>query len=309
MEVRVENIGKKYGKTHALKGVSFSFGAKQIYGFVGPNGAGKTTTLRILATLEEPDSGEAYVNGISVTQYPEKIREMVGFMPDALPAHSDISVHEYLDFFARVFRMKGEKRRTRVQQVEEFTGLTGIQDKMLKALSKGMKQRVSLARALVHDPRVLLMDEPASGLDPRARVELRELLKILARQGKAILISSHILSELTEICTGAVIIEQGRILRTGAISELTDADRPIVTLLIRAWEDEENLFRTLLETPGVAKVNRAGRELSVEMEGGEKESSQLLASLVKQGHSICEFRPRHTDLEDIFMRVTKGEVQ
>ncbi|MGE0086365.1 MAG: ABC transporter ATP-binding protein [Desulfococcaceae bacterium] len=308
MEVRVRNIGKKYGKTQALKGVSFSFAAKQIYGFVGPNGAGKTTTLRILATLEEPCSGDACINGISVTQYPEKIRELVGFMPDALPAHSDISVHEYLDFFARVFRLKGENRRKRIQVVEEFTGLTGIQDRMLKALSKGMKQRVSLARALVHDPPVLLMDEPASGLDPRARVELRELLKILARQGKAILISSHILSELTEICTGAIIIEHGRILRTGAISELTDSDRPSITVLIRTCEEDENLFRSLLETPCVSKVNRAGRELSVEMEGGDKESSELLASLIKQGHRICEFKPRHTDLEDIFMRITKGDV-
>lgn len=309
MQVQVNHLRKKFGKTDALKGVSFSFGTGQIYGFVGPNGAGKTTTLRILATLDEPGSGDASINGVSVVQYPEKIRHLIGFMPDALPAHSDISVHEYLDFFARVYKIKGKERRTRVEAVEEFTRLTGIRDKMLKALSKGMKQRVSLARALVHNPPVLLMDEPASGLDPRARVELRELLKILSAQGKAILISSHILSELTEICNGAVIIEQGKILRTGSISELTDADRPLMILLIRPLEKEDIFYRSLLEMPNVIKVNRAGREFAVELQGGETESAQLLSAIIAQGHKICEFRPRRTDLEDIFMRVTRGEVQ
>lgn len=306
MEIRVENLEKKFGKTSALKRISFDLTSNQIFGFVGPNGAGKTTTLRILATLDEPSSGDAYINNISVTQYPEKVRKIVGFVPDTLPTHNDITVHEYLDFFARAYGLKGKKRKQRTGGVEKFTGLTEIRDKMLKALSKGMKQRVSLARALIHDPPVLLMDEPAAGLDPRARIELRELLKLLSEQGKAILVSSHILTELTEICNGAIIIEQGNILRTGTISQLVEKDKPHLTLLVRSYDRQEELFRTLLETPGSIDVRRAGKHMLVELEGGEKEGCDLLANLVQQGHRISEFKQQQTDLEDIFMRVTKG---
>ncbi|MCP4348526.1 MAG: ABC transporter ATP-binding protein [Desulfobacterales bacterium] len=309
MEIRSENIEKKYGKTMALKGISFKLNSNQIFGFVGPNGAGKTTTLRILATLDEPTSGDGYINGISITQYPEKVRGILGFVPDTLPTHNDITVHEYLDFFARAYGLKGQKRRQSTEGVEEFTGLIGIRDKMLKALSKGMKQRVSLARALIHDPAVLLMDEPAAGLDPRARVELRELLKILSGQGKAILISSHILTELTEICNGAIIIEHGNILRTGTIEELVKKDRPHITLLVRSYDRQDQLFKTLLETPKIAEARRAGKDILVELEGGEEDVCDLLSDLVQQGHRISEFKQQQTDLEDIFMSVTNGELQ
>ena len=167
--------------------------------------------MRILATLDEPTSGDASIDDVSIVEVPEQARRLIGYVPDGLPMHRDISVHEYLDFFARAYRLTGTERRQVVANIEDFTNLTGIREKNLHALSKGMKQRVSLARALIHDPPVLVMDEPASGLDPRARVELRELLRVLSSQGKAILISSHILTELSEICDGAVIIEQGRI--------------------------------------------------------------------------------------------------
>ncbi|MCI0528265.1 MAG: ABC transporter ATP-binding protein, partial [Nitrospira sp.] len=206
--------------------VSFSISSGQIVGFVGPNGAGKTTTMRILATLEEPTDGDAFLDGISVVEEPEKARTLVGYVPDTLPTHHDMSVHEYLDFFARAYGIKGEHRYQVLESIEEFTNLTGIREKLLHALSKGMKQRVSLARALLHDPPVLIMDEPAAGLDPRARVELRELLKVLSGQGKTILISSHILTELAEICSGAVIIEQGKILMAGTMSELLTNNVP-----------------------------------------------------------------------------------
>jgi ABC-2 type transport system ATP-binding protein len=217
MEVSVVNLRKEYGNTRAVNGITFGFGSGQIFGFIGPNGAGKSTTMRVLATLEEPTSGTATVGGVSVVEEPEKAHRLIGYVPDNLPSHRDVTVHEYLDFFARSYGIRGERRRKTVEGVEEFTNLTGIRDKTLHALSKGMKNRVSIGRALVHDPPVLLMDEPAAGLDPRARIELRELLKALAAQGKAVLISSHILSELAEICTGAVIIERGRILRAGTL--------------------------------------------------------------------------------------------
>src|ERR1041384_1103363 len=223
MRVDVVHLRKRYGSTKAVNDISFTFGAGEIYGFVGPNGAGKSTTRRILATLDEPTAGDARIDGISVVEEPEKAHRLVGYVPDLLPEHRDISVHEYLDFFARAYGIRGQKRKKVVEEIESFTNLLGIREKHVNALSKGMKNRVSVARALVHDPPVLIMDEPASGLDPRARIELRELLKVLAGQGKAILISSHILTELAEICDAAVFIEQGRLLRYGAIDELLSA--------------------------------------------------------------------------------------
>ena len=201
MDVRIVNLTRHFGKTKAVDDISFEFSSGHIFGFVGPNGSGKTTTMRILATLDDPTDGNAYLDGISLVDDPEQARRYVGFMPDALPAHRDMSVHEYLDFFARAYGLRGQRRLSVVNSVEQFTNLTGIRDKLLRALSKGMKQRVSLARAIVHDPPVLVLDEPAAGLDPRARVELRELLKVLADRGKAILISSHILTELAKSAT------------------------------------------------------------------------------------------------------------
>jgi len=308
-EIKAANLKKNFGATQALKGVSFKFHAGQIFGFVGPNGAGKTTCLRILAALEEPSAGEAYINDVPVSQYPEKIRHLVGFVPDALPEHSDITVHEYLDFFARAYKLKGNLRRQRLEGVETFTRLNGLRNKLLKALSKGMKQRVSLARALVHDPCVLLMDEPAAGLDPRARIELRELLKLLAARNKAILISSHILTELTEICDGAIIIEQGKILSSGAITELVRRDRPQLCLLVRALDNPEALNKMLLETPKVTAVRPDGRDLRVAFAGDEKDSCDLLANLVGKGFRIAEFKQQQTGLEELFMRLTTGKVQ
>ena len=213
MHIHIDHLKKHYGRTRAVDDISFTFSSGEIVGFVGPNGAGKSTTMRIIATLDEPSSGDVFLDDISVVEEPDKAHRLIGYVPDTLPGHRDISVHEYLDFFARAYGIGTAARKKVVESIEEFTNLLGIREKHLNALSKGMRNRVSVARALVHDPAVLIMDEPAAGLDPRARIELRELLKVLSSQGKAILISSHILTELAEICTGAVIIERGRILR------------------------------------------------------------------------------------------------
>src|SRR5438128_3532783 len=220
MRISVLHLRKHFGKTKAVDDISFTFTSGQIYGFVGPNGAGKSTTMRILATLDEPTAGDAFVDGVSVVEEPERARRLVGYVPDSLPTHRDMSVHEYLDFFARAYGLAGRHRLQVLERIEEFTNLTGIREKPVVALSKGMKQRVSIARAILHDPPVLIMDEPAAGLDPRARIELRELLKMLSWQGKAILISSHILTELAEICDGVVIIEHGKILRAGKLDKI-----------------------------------------------------------------------------------------
>jgi len=257
MHVEVRNLVRRFGRTTAVDCINFEFQSGDIYGFVGPNGAGKTTTMRIMATLDEPCEGDIFIDGVSLINYPEKVRRWIGFMPDSLPAHNDISVAEYIDFFARAYGLRGARRRKAVEGVLDFTNLQGIRWKMLSSLSKGMKQRVSLARSIVHDPSVLIMDEPAAGLDPRARVELRELLKILRQQGKAVLISSHILTELSEICTGAVIIEQGKILRAGSVTELVqvehhDGRREITVVALDI--DSQSFVRQLLEMPLVEEA-------------------------------------------------------
>jgi ABC-2 type transport system ATP-binding protein len=309
MRVEISHLKKYFGATRAVNDVSFSFSSGQVVGFVGPNGAGKTTTMRVLATLEEPTSGDAMIDGVSVVEEPERARALVGYVPDSLPTHRDMSVREYLDFFARAYGLKGEARERVIESVEEFTGLTGIRDKMLVALSKGMKQRVSLARALLHDPPVLIMDEPAAGLDPRARIELRELLRVLSSQGKAILISSHILTELSEICHAAVIIERGSLLMAGPIEDLLTGGETRRAVLIRVMGAPERLYRELLETPGIEKVNMVGADVAVEVNGDDAACCDLLAALVGRGHRVLEFKQQRANLEEIFMNVTKGAVQ
>ncbi len=310
MRVSVQNLKKYYGRTRAVDNISFAFATGQIFGFVGPNGAGKTTTMRILATLDEPTAGDAFIDGVSVVEYPEKARRLVGYVPDNLPTHRDMSVHDYLDFFGRAYGLKGGHRRQVLDRIEEFTNLTGIREKPLVTLSKGMKQRVSVARALLHDPPVLIMDEPAAGLDPRARVELRELLKMLSWQGKAILISSHILTELAEICNGVVIIEHGKILRAGTLESILHQDVPRRTVHIRVLERHEDVHKRLLETPFVEKVTLLmDNTVEAEINGNEETCCDLLAKLVGDGFRVLEYRQRRADLEEVFMNVTKGEVQ
>jgi ABC-2 type transport system ATP-binding protein len=310
MRINVVRLKKYFGQTRAVDNISFGFTSGQIFGFVGPNGAGKSTTMRILATLEEPSGGDAFVDGVSVVEEPEKARRLVGYVPDSLPTHRDMTVHEYLDFFARAYGLKGERRQQVLEHIEDFTNLTGIREKFLVALSKGMKQRVSVARALLHDPPVLIMDEPAAGLDPRARIELRELLKVLAGQGKAILISSHILTELAEICTGAVIIERGRILRAGTLEQILAEDHPRRTVHIRLLDPPERLYHQLLEMPQITTARLTGDSaIDADVDGTDETCCELLAELVRGGHRVVEFRQRRADLEEIFMNVTRGEVQ
>ncbi len=309
MKISVVKLKKHFGATKAVDGISFSFASDQIFGFVGPNGAGKSSTMRILATLDEPTSGDAFIDEISLIQEPEVARRLVGYVPDSLPSHRDITVHEYLDFFARAYGICGNRRRKVVADTEEFTNLGGIRDKRLHALSKGMKNRVSVARALVHDPAVLIMDEPAAGLDPRARIELRELLKVIAAQGKAVLISSHILSELAEICTGAVFIERGRILRAGTLKELLVDNQMRRTVIVRPLNRLEEVHKYLQTQPNVEGAKVTEHTIEAEVIGTEDVCCGLLSGLIHAGFAVVEFRQRKLDLEQIFMSVTKGDVQ
>lgn len=311
MRIEVNQLVRQFGNTTAVDNVSFAFGQGQVVGFIGPNGAGKTTTMRIMATMDDPTSGDVRINGVSVVEEPEMARRLIGYMPDSLPTHRDMTVHDYVDFFARSYGLSGLKRVNMVQQIEEFTNLLGIRDKTLPSLSKGMKQRVSLARALVHDPALLIMDEPAAGLDPRARIELRELIKALSAQNKAILISSHILTELVEVCDGAVIIERGRVLRAGTLDELTNqsADNPRRMIAIRTKNQQEELLARLLETPNVHQAVFDGRYVEAEVDGDEDDCCDLLAELLKNDFRIMEFKQVKADLEHIFMNLTEGKVQ
>ena len=303
MKVEISHLVKSFRKgVRAVDDLSFSFGPGEVIGFVGPNGAGKTTTMRILATLDTPDSGDVFLDGRSVLEHPDFAHLNIGFMPDDLPDRTDITVAEYLDFFARAYDLRGPRRENAVRSVEEFTGLAALRDKTLHELSKGMKQRVSLARALVHDPKVLVMDEPANGLDPRARIELRELVKALSESGKAILISSHILSEHEEMCTSSVIIERGKRLST---DNVPTADETWVKLRFKGLTADESVAK-LLELPQVKAAEPHAGACRARIAAGDDEAAAFLADLVRRGFAPVRFDPEGGNLEDVFMQVTKG---
>ena len=310
MKIEVQHLTRVFGKAKAVDDLSFSFSSGDVVGFVGPNGAGKTTTMNIMATLDEPTAGDVLLDGRSVLDYPDEARRRIGFMPDGLPSRSDITAHEYVDFYGRAFGLRRQALADAVARVEDFTGVAPIRDKVLSALSKGMKQRVSLARALVHDPELLIMDEPANGLDPRARIELRELVKVLAEQGKAILVSSHILTELAEMCTSVVIIEKGKLLSGGGLEEVSRKADPGTHLSLRAaaGTPQDALVRALLESPGVTRAVPRGPFVSAAVDGGEEAVSALLSSLFSRGVPVVECRVEAANLEDVFMNVTKGDI-
>ncbi|MFY0528461.1 ATP-binding cassette domain-containing protein [Archangium gephyra] len=323
--LEVKGLRRDYGALRAVDDVSFELEAGTILGFIGPNGAGKSTTMRILATLDTPNAGQVMLDGHSLVDTPDKVRPLIGYMPDRYGTYDDVTVLEFLDFFARAYGLQGRERTKRVASVMEFTGLLPLQDKLTSALSKGMKQRVALGRTLLHDPKLLILDEPADGLDPRARIELRELLRALADQGKAVLISSHILTELAEICDTCAIIEQGRLLATGKVADILAqaAGTAVAELTVRLFPGEEGeavwarAERLLLEQPRVKQVAREGEALRVrlENEGGaaagnwvDESAARLLAVLVGAGVPVCAFSHRERNLEDAFMHVTKGRV-
>lgn len=311
------NLTKRYGSLVALNNLNLTVNEGDCYGFIGPNGAGKTTTIKILATLLKPSSGQAMINGLTVGYQNRLIRPIIGYVPDFLGAYEDMVVQEYLEFFASCYGIHGEQRKRVVSDVLELTDLSYKSTAEVNSLSRGMQQRLSVARVLLHDPKVLLMDEPASGLDPRARIEIRELLKELRRMGKTIIISSHILKELAELCNVVGIIERGELIFSGTVREILSRARVGRSVLIRVVDRPGEAARALASAPGVAKAvvveGDDGPEIGVTLEDGGAartlDLSDLPSRLVNAGFRITRFSEEQADLETAFMRLTKGLVQ
>ncbi len=300
----IKKIRKVFDKTTAVDDIEFDFHPGEVHGFIGPNGAGKTTTMRILATLDTPSSGDAFIMGYSIVENPREVRRRIGFVPDWFSGFENTTVHEYLDFFARAYELSGMERIVTVGEIEEFIGLVPLREKLVLELSRGMQQRVCLGRSLVNNPDVLLMDEPAANLDPRARIELRELVKALAAKDKAILISSHILSELSEMCNAVTIIDKGKILVSGKIEDIKTKLKPHKTISIRALCPQEELVKKLYETPKIKRLVELKKEVRFDFEGSDREVSETLAYLVERGIPVIEWHIIGENLEDIFMNIT-----
>lgn len=317
--VEVKHLTRRFGTFTAVTDVNFSFDAGEIYGFIGPNGAGKSTTMRILATLDIPSEGDCTVGGLSTVDDADEVRRLIGYMPDSYGTYPNMTVFEYLDFFARAYRLHGPARRRAVADVIDFCQLGGLREKLITTLSKGMKQRLCLGRCLIHDPKLLVLDEPSAGLDPRARIEFRELLRLLAQQGKAIFISSHILAELEELCHGVAIIEQGKLVtagKVGAIKAQATANRDakggeqqLSTFEIRLAEPVDRLAEILAEQPELSEVRIAGLTVEARFSGGNTAQAVLLKRLIHAGLPIYHASGRSENLEDLFMHITEGKVQ
>ncbi len=304
--IETHDLTKMYGDLYALNRLNLTLNQGDVYGFIGPNGAGKTTTMRILATLLNPTWGEATVCGYSIYTAAKDIRRAIGYMPDFFGVYDDMKVIEYLEFFAAAYRIQGPARKKICEEVLELVDLTYKRDALVTSLSRGMTQRLGLARVLLHDPQVLLLDEPASGLDPRARIEIRALLKELRSMGKTILVSSHILPELADICNKIGIIEQGVLLVNGAVVDVMKQVRTDIVLNIAVADRMTDAANMLEHQPEVETVQDKNGVLIVKMNEGITQYSFLVPRLLEQGFDVTLFKEDEINLETAFMHLTKG---
>jgi ABC-2 type transport system ATP-binding protein len=304
--IETHELTKMYGELYALNRLNLTLNQGDVYGFIGPNGAGKTTTMRILATLLNPSWGEATVCGYSIYTGSKEIRRVIGYMPDFFGVYDDMKVVEYLEFFASAYRIKGPARKKICEEVLELVDLTYKRDALVTSLSRGMTQRLGLARTLLHDPQVLLLDEPASGLDPRARIEMRALLKELRSMGKTILVSSHILPELADICNKIGIIEQGCLLVNGEVTEVMRQVRTDIVLNIAVSDRLTDAANMLEGQPEVETVQDKNGVLIVKLNEGVAQYGFLANRLVEQGFELTLFKEDEINLETAFMHLTKG---
>ena len=304
--IETRDLTKMYGELYALDRLNLTLTEGDVYGFIGPNGAGKTTTMRILATLLNPTWGEAYVCGHSIYTGAKEIRRVIGYMPDFFGVYDDMKVIEYLEFFAAAYRITGLARTKICSEVLELVDLTYKRDALVTSLSRGMTQRLGLARTLLHNPQVLLLDEPASGLDPRARIEMRALLKELRTMGKTILVSSHILPELADICNKIGIIEQGKLIVNGAVADVMRQVRTDIVLNIAVAARTTEAADFLGRQPEVENVQDKNGTLVVKLGTGINQYSALASRLIQEGFELSLFKEDEINLETAFMHLTKG---
>lgn len=305
--LRTENLSKRYGQFSALEDLSIHVGRGQILGFIGPNGAGKTTTIKILVGLSRPTSGNAWIAGVNCSTQAAQIKHVVGYMPDRFGSYDNMRVREYLDFFGAVFGLSAKKRRQRIAEVMQTTNTEYMQDKFVESLSHGMQQRVGIARTLLHDPQVLILDEPANGLDPRARIEMRELLLRLAAEGKTLIVTSHILPELARICDTVAIITGGKLQAFGPLDQVMRELCPTRSYEVQLVRSDQldlagNLLRGLLKDVQVT-ISHPERTLRFPTADSEADLAAALRQLVQADIEIAQFREVAGDLEDAFLSV------
>jgi ABC-2 type transport system ATP-binding protein len=304
--IETRDLTKKYGDLYAIRSIDLKLDEGDLFGFIGPNGAGKTTTMRIIATLLQPTWGEAYVCGNSIYTKPREIRRLVGYMPDFFGVYDDMTVLEYLEFFAAAYRIKGPERRRRCDEMLQIVDLDFKRDAFANTLSRGQTQRLGLARVLIHNPQVLLLDEPLSGLDPRARIEMRNLLRRLGEMGKTIIVSSHILPELADICNKIGIIDRGVMNVNAAVADVMRQVRQHIILHVGVKENLDGAARVLQDHPLVNKVEANGKVLKVILKPEAQDYSELPTLLIERGHKLTLFREEELSLESAFMALTKG---
>ncbi|MBR8659628.1 ABC transporter ATP-binding protein [Brevibacillus sp. NL20B1] len=300
------HLSKRYGSLRALSDLNLRIEQGKVFGFIGPNGAGKTTTMQILSTLLEPSEGQAFVCGYDVMKEPADVRQSIGYMPDFFGVYDNLTVREYLDFYAGAYKIPANKRNALIADLLELVNLSNKVDAYVDSLSRGMQQRLGLARCLVHDPAVMILDEPASGLDPRARIELREILKQLRAMGKTILISSHILPELAELCDEIGVIEQGRLIACGALDDVSVRARGITLMLVRTLTNLHQAGHVLSQCPLVKDLEEQEDGFRFRFVGGEAEKAQLLQELVNAGATVTYFGESSENLEAVFLAITEG---
>lgn len=311
--ILTRHLTRRFGKINAVRDLNLCISSGSLFGLIGPNGAGKTTTLRMLAGLLEPTAGEVRIGGLNMRHHWREIQWQVGYMPDFFGVYDDLLVWEYLDFFARCYGLSAERRRRVIDELLELVDLTDKRDAYVHTLSRGMRQRLCLAHALVHDPQVLLLDEPASGLDPRARVEMRELLRELRNMGKTILLSSHILSELAELCDSIGIMERGNLVISGPLEEIRQQALEHRRIRIRTLNDWRLAEPILASYPAVQRIipleaPNHFAQVEIEFQGDDHQAAELVEKLATSPARLISFSEATTDLEEIFLRLTQGEV-
>lgn len=302
----IKNLVKKYGKFTAVDNLNLHINKGSIYGFVGPNGAGKTTTMKIIAGLLSATSGSVMINGEEVVKNPRLLREKIGYMPDFFGVYDNLKVTEYMDFYAGTYYIPYKERKDIIDNLLEIVDLTDKKDSYVDSLSRGMKQRLCLARSLIHDPELLILDEPASGLDPRARVEMKEVLKQLREMGKTIIISSHILPELAEMCTEIGIIDRGKLSAEGTVNHIMQQLTKKRIINVKPFENNEKLIKLLSEKPFISEIIENTDDVEFSFDGDDKELSLLLKNIIIEDIPIISFKEKEGNLEEIFMQITGG---